>query len=431
MSNLLDEPGADPEGTPADKTPVRPWLRTLATSLPSIAGAWAVNQFSSSLGYPGLTGIVALSGVVVAAVWIRGLDPRARLPRYAPWLFMIPAACLAAIAAFSAASTASILTVIAAVLTVGAVLITKEFLSTARLLRGVALIAVGAESLAFGSKSLTDHYALIGAASIALGAAFIAEGVGNIADRDAVIRMARNMLVIACAPFVIAVALDPNPHTGGTMSAGTRPLVFGATIVLTAGGIAWWAAIIGGRHKLVTGALIAFGVGSIGFAGAFLASGGTLIGAASIALGAAAIAIGIAKVGPRTIMARIQQLADWATKVPQGAEDQEAEAESMPPAGARDPRWRGPDHPVFAAIAGRFLAAWWQTSRADKIARTIRRAERREEGLLVLNVRDTDVHAAIDRIYRQPRQVNRRLTTKALVRSWPGSSSSGKVVRRA
>ena len=55
---------------------------------------------------------------------------------------------------------------------------------------------------------------------------------------------------------------------------------------------------------------------------------------------------------------------------------------------------------AIAAIAGGFLAAWWQTSRADKIARTIRRAERREEGLLVLNVKVTDVHAAIDRIYQ-------------------------------
>jgi hypothetical protein len=79
------------------------------------------------------------------------------------------------------------------------------------------------------------------------------------------------------------------------MSAGTRPLVFGATFVLTAAAIAWWIALIGSRQKLVTGALIAFGVGSIGFAVAFLASGATLAGAASIALGAAPTVIGVAK----------------------------------------------------------------------------------------------------------------------------------------
>src|ERR1700722_19319685 len=115
-----------------EKTPVLPWLRTLAASLPGVACGWAINQFSSSLGYSGLAGVVALTGVVGVAVWIRGLNPRARLPRYAPWLFMIPAACVAAIAAFSARSTASILTLIAAILTVGAVLITQELLSVAR-----------------------------------------------------------------------------------------------------------------------------------------------------------------------------------------------------------------------------------------------------------------------------------------------------------
>lgn len=335
MSDLPDEPRVGPEGTTADKVPVRPWLRTLATFLPSATSGWAINQFSSSLGYPGLAGIAALSGVLVVAVWIRGLDPRARLPRYAPWLFVIPAACLAAIAAFSARSTASILTVTAAALTLCAVLITKELLSVARLLRGVALIAIGAGILAFGLETLTDHYTLIDVASIALGAAFIVEGIGNISDRDALIEMARNMLVIACVPFVIAVALDPNPQAGGTIGTGTRPLVLGATIVLTAAGIAWWAGIIGRRHNLAAGALIASGIGSIGFAAAFLASGDTLDGTTIIALGAAPIAIGIAIIGPRTIMARIQQVADWATKVPQAAEDQHEDHASG--GGARDP----------------------------------------------------------------------------------------------
>jgi len=54
---------------------------------------------------------------------------------------------------------------------------------------------------------------------------------------------------------------------------------------------------------------------------------------------------------------------------------------------------------AVAAIAGGFLVAWWQTSRADTIARTIRRAERREEGLLELNEKVTEVHDAIERVY--------------------------------
>ena len=328
MNDLPGEPKADPEDVPSGNASARPWLRALAASLPGVAGAWAVNQLSSSLGYPGLAGVVALCGVVVVAVWIRDLNPRARLPRYAPWLFMAPAACLAAIAAFGSRPTASILTLIAAVLTVGAVLVTKELLSAARLLRGVALVAIGAGGVAFGSRALVDRYALMGAASIAVGAAFFAEGVGNIADRDAVIEMARNMLFIACIPLAVAVARNPNPHTGGTMSGGTRPLMFGATIVLTSAAIAWWIALIGSRQKLATGALIAFGVGSIGFAVAFLASGAILAGAASIALGAALTVIVVAKIGPRTIVSRTQRIAAWATKAPQEAEDQQAEATS-------------------------------------------------------------------------------------------------------
>lgn len=53
-----------------------------------------------------------------------------------------------------------------------------------------------------------------------------------------------------------------------------------------------------------------------------------------------------------------------------------------------------------AAIIGGLVAAWWQTSRADKIAHDIRRAERREEGLLALNVKVTTIHASLDGVHR-------------------------------
>src|SRR5260370_28838992 len=83
-----------------------------------------------------------------------------------------------------------------------------------------------------------------------------------------------------------------------------------------------------------------------------------------------------------------------------------------------------------AAIAGRLLAGWWQTSRADKVALKIRRAERREEGLLTLNVKATAVLAQMDALYRQ---VERGQTTfqyeaaqallSELRQLWEGSSS--------
>ncbi len=54
----------------------------------------------------------------------------------------------------------------------------------------------------------------------------------------------------------------------------------------------------------------------------------------------------------------------------------------------------------IAAIIGGLVAAWWQTSRADTIAQNIRRAERREDGLLALNVKVTAVHTTLDGVYR-------------------------------
>ena len=54
-----------------------------------------------------------------------------------------------------------------------------------------------------------------------------------------------------------------------------------------------------------------------------------------------------------------------------------------------------------AAIVGGLVAAMWQTSHGEKIARSIRRAERRERGLLDLNTKVADVLARIDPLYRQ------------------------------
>jgi hypothetical protein len=44
-----------------------------------------------------------------------------------------------------------------------------------------------------------------------------------------------------------------------------------------------------------------------------------------------------------------------------------------------------------AAIVGGFVGAWWQTRRADDIARRIRREERRETGLVALAGKAGDV----------------------------------------
>jgi hypothetical protein len=52
-------------------------------------------------------------------------------------------------------------------------------------------------------------------------------------------------------------------------------------------------------------------------------------------------------------------------------------------------------------IAGGFVAAWWQTSRADDTARRIRREERSERALLELNSVVAQLLARLDPLYRQ------------------------------
>ena len=85
MNDLPDEPKADPEDVPSGNASARPWLRALAASLPGARPALrAVNQLSSSLGYPGLAGVVALCGVVVVAVWIAGSEPASTTAQIRP-----------------------------------------------------------------------------------------------------------------------------------------------------------------------------------------------------------------------------------------------------------------------------------------------------------------------------------------------------------
>jgi hypothetical protein len=83
-----------------------------------------------------------------------------------------------------------------------------------------------------------------------------------------------------------------------------------------------------------------------------------------------------------------------------------------------------------AAIIGGWLGAWWQTNRAAKIARNIRREERREQGLLELNAKATEVRDRIGAIYREaergqtPAQFTQsRQLFDELTQAWDGSWS--------
>ena len=240
---------------------------------------------------------------------------------------MVPAACLAAIAAFSSGLTASLLTVIAAVLTVGAVLLTNELLSAARLLEGAAFVAVGVAGIAGGPGALAQHFALMGIASIVFGAAFAAYGVAAIAGHAALIEITKNAYAIAAVPLVIAVSIEPQAHIGPTFSHGAATPAMIAAFFASAASVVLLAARFGRWVRLAVGAIITFGVAVIAVGAVTLADGSALIGAAGITLGTAVVVFTAAMIGPRTIVSRLRQIADWATQVPQGAGPQDANSE--------------------------------------------------------------------------------------------------------
>jgi len=325
----------------------------------------AVNDVSGSLGYHGLGGAFALAGVVTAAVWIRGLDPDAPLPRYATWLFLTPAGVAAAIAAFSSELTGSTLTIVAVVLTLGAVLVAKELESAARVLGGAAFIAVGAAVIAGGAASTADREVLFGPAFIAGGAVLIAGGTAFIADREVLIGPAvlaggtafiaagaafiadREVLIgvafIAGGAAVIALAAALIAHRGvlygaaviaggatvivlGMAAVAERDVLYGAAIIAAGAAlIPLGAAFITGRKVLIGVAFVAVGAAVIALGAASIAGREVLIGAAFIAIGAAGIVYGATYIGPSTIVIRARQVVDWATKPARTVDEQKAE----------------------------------------------------------------------------------------------------------
>jgi hypothetical protein len=242
--------------------PAHAWLGKLATYIASFAGGMAVNDVSGTVGYPGLAGAVALSGVVTAAVWIRGLDPHARLARYAPPIFLLLAGCAAGIAAFSSGSTVSYCTGTAVVLTVGAVLIANELDSAATLLIGGGTIAVGVAIIAVGIAYISNAKTLLGAAFIAGGTRLVTIGLTRIADRKQLVR------------------------------------------------------VPGRRQSVARWVMPIFGVALIASGAVFIGYGAVLAGVGAIAAGVGSIARGVATVGTRNIVIRARQMIEWATKAP-------------------------------------------------------------------------------------------------------------------
>lgn len=346
MSDPPASPDPRPGTRPADK---RPWLGKLSVILASIVGSAAVNDLSGTLGYHGLAWGVALLAVITAASWVRGLDPRARLPRRAPWLFLASAAGAATAAALSSGTAASILTAAAAILTIGAVMVTKELQSAARLLAGAALIVGGAAVIADGTASIAGGNTPLGAAIIPAGAAFLAAGAAHIGDRDTLTAAAlipAGAALIAAGAGIIATG---EPVTAlGNRTVGIIVIFFCGGALITDSSLvmsddrrpretalsrrdrlrrlrvpnttyyatmyAFLTAILaGGSTKLVKG------VTSGG--AAHITERDTLLSVAFIAFWAAEGARWAWAIGPRAIASRARYAVDWATKAPQATQE--------------------------------------------------------------------------------------------------------------
>jgi hypothetical protein len=347
VEDKVGEPTADPVGgTDTKPAAKRAWLGRLSTYLASFAGGAAVNDLSTTLGYHGLAGAIALLAVVAAATSIRGLDPRARLPRRALWLFLAPAACMAIAAAFSSGAAASILTAAAAILTIGAVLMARELQSAERLLAGAALIVSGAAVIAGCTASIAVGNTGLGVSLIPSAAMFLAAGVAYIAGRDAlagtaVIAAGAMLITAGTALIATKTAVDAIGNASGLVlifMSGLLLILEGPTLILSGrieGMPTGRTAVDRLRPRIspVIAATLALLVAVVASGPLISTKGHTPAGAehvaeartltlvAFIAIFATYGAGLVVAIGPRNLTNRARQVIDWAIKVPQATQE--------------------------------------------------------------------------------------------------------------
>ena len=205
------------------RRPEAGWQGRLTSTLMGAAGGVAVTDLSTTLGYRGLAGAAAVSGVVAATTWVRGLVARVWLPRHASWLLLTPAAAAAIAAAFLPWPGGGILTLVTVVLTAGAVLLATSLEAATFLWTGAAAIGLGVAAIGIGVAVLADRQVLFGVAVIGVGVAAIGLGVAELADRQALFGVAVIGVGVAAIGGGVAVLAD-------------RQVLFG--VALIGGGIA-------------------------------------------------------------------------------------------------------------------------------------------------------------------------------------------------
>lgn len=210
-----------------------------------------------------LTGTFALLGVIAVAFWIHGLDPRARVPRYAPWLFLVPAGGAAAAATLDP-GLARVWIVLAAVLISGAVLVTRGLRSATGLLAGMAAITAGIGGIAMGVANTAPAQNALGTivsnapANIAGGVVLIAGGAALIAGR----RILPTVVVMFGVMIIVGgVLFFAHAHALGAVakiSSGAVAIAVGAAVIMFAAGrraLAWLSIIVAGAMCVAGGAV--------------------------------------------------------------------------------------------------------------------------------------------------------------------------------
>lgn len=248
VRSTASSPSTGPTGEDGEhRWPVRAWLGKAS----GLVATFFVGMVVNDLGRTGISGLTAVSALMVvagAAFWIQGLDPQARLPRYAAWLFLVPAGCAAA-AAFNA-GTARIATILAIVLTAGAVLVVKELKSAVRLLVGVAVVTAGIMEIASGSALIAHSQAMYGIEYFALGAAIIAAGVAFIAGRRILYFIVIDYGAVLIVGGILAVAYARAPGAAAEIAAGAAYIAAGVMVSMAGAAFATghrglaWASII-------------------------------------------------------------------------------------------------------------------------------------------------------------------------------------------
>lgn len=286
VDNPSAEPAADVKDREGHRRPMNRLLVVIVSNVLGIPIGLAINDFSHPLAYRGLVGASAIAAVIAVTAWIGTFSVGTPLRRRSPWLYLSPAAAMAAAAfTFSSEPYAGVLIIIAVALTVGVVFLAEGAEATVILLASAATVAIGAALIRYGIVETAGPYLPEGLAIVGYGAAVIGYGTA-LQARWGVVGQAA-----AVGGGLAIIGLGVALLAGSGMLGGAAFVALGVTA------IGYEITMAAGRHagRQIPGGLAAMAGGSavIGLGLVLLAGSRLLAGAAFTALGVAAVGYGL------------------------------------------------------------------------------------------------------------------------------------------